>query len=298
MHDLIIIGGGPAGLSAAIYAARFKLDTIVLAKQPGGLIMTAHLIENWPGIASISGLELAEKMKEHASKFKVPIVEQDVIGVEKTNAGFDVRTSEKVYKGKTVLFATGTERRKLGVPGEEEFLGKGVSYCAACDGPFFREKTVAVIGGSDAAAKEAMLLTQWAKKVYIIYRKGKIRAEPATTELVEKNKKIEIIANANVVEIKGKKLVESIKLDTDKELKLDGVFIEIGGVPTTAMAKGLGIKINDQGEIIIDKESRTNIAGVFAAGDVTDRKYKQALMASAEGATAAFNAYKYIKKIE
>lgn len=172
MHDFVIIGGGPAGLAAAIYAARFKLDAVVLAKQTGGMILTADVVENYPGFPSISGTELMKKFKQHVKKFGVPLVEQEAVNVKKTKDGFDVRTKEKTYRTKTVLFATGTERRKLGVPGELVFTGHGVSYCTACDGPLFKNKTVAIIGGSDAAAKEALLLARWASKVYIIYRKG------------------------------------------------------------------------------------------------------------------------------
>jgi len=295
LYDIIIIGGGPAGMAAAIYAARFKLNAVVLTKMPGGLIVTAHLIENYPGFASISGAELAEHMKQHVKKFNVPMVEEEVIDIKRTKNGFDVRTKENVYAGRTVLFATGTERRKLGVPGEAQFAGRGVSYCAVCDGPFFRGKTVAVIGGSDAAAKEALLMSQWASKVYIIYRKENLRAEPATIETVSKNSKIEIISNANVVEIKGGKMVESVLLDTGEDLRLEGVFIEIGGVPTSAIAKALGVDVNERGEIIIDKNGCTNAPDIFAAGDVTDRQYKQAITAAAEGSAATFSAYKYIK---
>ncbi|MEM7819988.1 MAG: FAD-dependent oxidoreductase [Candidatus Aenigmatarchaeota archaeon] len=296
MFDIVIIGGGPAGLTAAIYAARFKMSAVVLAKMPGGLLTSAHLIENWPGFESITGIELMKRIQDHVEKLGVKVLIEDVIDINKSKEGFKVRTEGKTYDARTILFATGTERRRLGVRGESDFLGKGVSYCAVCDGPFFKEKTVAVVGGSDAAAKEALLLTRWAKKVYIIYRKQEIRPEPATADAVKANKKIEIVANANVTEIMGKRFVEAVQLDNGKKLSVDGVFIEIGGNPISAMAKKLGVSLNDRGEIVTDKDGRTNVPGIYAAGDVTNRTYKQALMAAAEGASAIFSAYRFMKE--
>jgi len=197
------------------------------------------------------------------------------------------------------LISTGTKHRNLDVPGEKEFTGKGVSYCAVCDGAFFGGKEVAVIGGSDSAAKEALFLSEHASKVYIIYRKEKIRAEPINTERVEKNKKIQIINNTNVLEIKGEGMVTGVTLDRaykgSKEFKLGGVFIEVGKLPRSALAKSLGVKLAKNGEIIVDKDMNTNIPGVYAAGDVISGGFKQAITAAAQGVTATNSAFDYVK---
>jgi len=295
MHDVIIIGAGPAGLSAAIYAERFRLKTLVIGRVIGGLITSTHLVENWPGEVSITGLGLMDKVIDHAKSLGVELIEDEVIDVIKSKQGFEVKTSNKVYETKSIIIATGTEHRKLGVPGEKEYAGKGVSYCAKCDSTFFKDKVVGVVGGSDSAAKEALLLADYAKKVYIIYRKERIRAEPINAERVARNNKIEIIPNVNVKEIRGNKIVKSVLLDNGRELILDGVFIEIGQLPKTELARKLGCKLNDKGEVIIDRDSRTSVSGVYAAGDCTDSDYKQAITGSAEGVKAAFSAYEQVR---
>lgn len=299
IYDTIIIGTGVAGYSAAIYNARFKLNTLVLGKRIGGLLQDTHVVENWPGIKSISGADLMKNLKEHVESYKVEIKEEEVIDVKKESYDFTVKTKKQEYKAKTIIFATGSERRKLDVKGAKEFENKGVSYCALCDGPLFKDKTVAVIGGSDSASKEALLLSEHAKKVYIIYRKDKLRAEPINLQRVLKNEKITIIYNTNITEIKGDKFVNSVMLDTNyknqKELQVDGVFIEIGQMPGSYLVERLGVKVNEKNEIIINKDSETNVDGVFAAGDVTNTKFKQGIVAAAEGSTASFSLYKYIK---
>jgi thioredoxin reductase (NADPH) len=196
-----------------------------------------------------------------------------------------------------VVIATGSERKKLGVPGEEEFAGRGVSYCATCDGPFYRDKIVSVIGGSDSAAKEALFLSQNVKKVYIIYRGEEIRAEPINKKRVEKNHKIEIIYKTNIVEIKGDNTVKSVIFDNGTEFEVDGVFIEVGSIPNSDLAKRIGVKTNEKDEIIINRKSETNIPGIFAAGDVADAPFKQAITGVAEGVVAAYSAFDYIKEI-
>ena len=301
MHDVIIIGGGPAGLSAAMYAGRLKLKTLVLTKERGGTITTTNDIANWPGIKKTDGMALAKQLEEHALEYKdVEIKDAMVARVKKKDDNFIVETQSGEYEGKTLILAAGTEVRKLGIPGEEEFAGKGVHYCALCDGFFYKDKTIAVIGGSDSAAKEALLLTQWAKKIYIIYRKEQIRAEPVNLDKVEKSDKIEIINNTNVTEIKGKDHVDTLVLDKEyngsKELKVDGVFIEIGRVPGTVLVKDVGVKLNEKGEVIINRKSETNVPGFFAAGDITDCFFKQAIVASSEGVTATYSAYVYLQK--
>jgi thioredoxin reductase (NADPH) len=301
MRDVIIIGGGPAGLSAAMYAGRLKLKTLILTKERGGTIITTNDIMNWPGIKKTDGMTLAKQLEEHALDYPdVEIKDAMVAGVKKKDDNFIVETQSGEYEAKTVILAAGTEVRKLGIPGEEKFSGKGVHYCALCDGFFYTDKTLAVIGGSDSAAKEALVLTQWAKKVYIIYRKEKIRAEPVNLDKVEKSDKIEIINNTNVTEIKGGEQVDTLVLDKpyegSNELKVDGVFVEIGRVPATVLVKDVGVKLNEKGEVTINRQSETNIPGFFAAGDITDSTFKQAIVASSEGVTAAFSAYVYLQK--
>ena len=205
---------------------------------------------------------------------------------------------KNLYECKTLIITTGMEKRKLGIPGEKEFLGKGVSYCGTCDGPLFKDKIVGVVGGSDAAGVEALLLTEYAKKVYIIYRREQLRAEPVTFEQIKKNKKIEIIYKSNVTEIKGKQFVESVILDNGRELKLDGLFIEIGGIPTSYLVKDIGVKLTEDGHVIVDETQETNVDYIFAAGDITNasNKFKQIITAASEGCLAALSAYKHVRQ--
>lgn len=299
MYDLIIIGGGPAGLTAGIYSARYKLNALILTAKPGGQMTEAHKIENWPGTESISGLELAKKLEGHAKKLGTKIKRAEVIDVKKNNGPFLVTTSEgERYEGISLILALGTEKRKLDIPGEDKYSGKGVSRCAICDAPLFKDKTVAVVGGSNAAAHSALLLVKYAKKVYIIYRKEAIRPDPLLEEELKGNKKIEIINNRQVKEIKGNKFIEHALLDNGENLKLEGLFIEIGGIPYAVIAKKLGIELDNDSFIIVDKAQSTNIKGVFAAGDITtgSNKLMQVITAAAEGAIAATSAYKFVKE--
>jgi len=227
------------------------------------------------------------------------IKEEKVEKISGKTGAFKVKTGKGEYSGRSVLFATGTKWRELDVPGSKEFKNKGVAYCALCDGPLYKNKTVAVVGGSDSAAKDALLLAEHAKKVYIIYRKEKIRAEPINLKRIEQNKKIVVINNTNVVEVKGEQMVKSVVLDKafegKKEIVLDGVFVAIGHIALSGLAKELGVKLNKKGEIIINhKDSSTNVGGVFGAGDVADKPFKQAITGVAEGATAAHSAYEFI----
>ncbi len=296
-YDLIIIGGGCAGYPAAIYAARFNLKTLVIASEKGGLITTTHLVENYPGFISLSGPELAEKLEEHVKANNVPIENDIVKSVGKKGKYFIVKTeiSEKEYKSKAIVLATGTKHRHLGVPGEKEFQGRGVSYCATCDGPFFKNKTVAIVGGSDSAAKEAMVLSQNSSKVYMFIR-SHLKAEPINADRIRKIENVEIIEGVNVKEIKGDKLVQKVLLDNGKEIELQGIFIAIGMLPQNELAKSLGVKLNEKGEIIIDREARTNVEGIFAAGDVTNASWKQGITAAAEGSFAGYSAFEYINQ--
>jgi thioredoxin reductase (NADPH) len=299
VYDLIIIGQGPAGLSAGIYASRYKLKTLILGEEPGGTATHAYKIKNYPGFSSISGMDLMKKFREQINE-SVEIKQEKVIELKEENL-FVVTTKEGVCKSKTIIVAAGTKRRELNIPGEHEFLGKGVSYCATCDAMFFKDKRVAVIGGNDAAAMSAMLVSEYASKVFIIYRKEKIRAEPAKVAMIEKNQKIKIINNTNVLGIKGNNMVESLVLDKENngsnELKVDGVFIEIGSVPSTVLTKKIGINLDENGYIIVDGGMNTNIKGVYAAGDITtgSNKFWQIITAASEGAIAAKSAYDFLK---
>ncbi|MEK6835414.1 MAG: FAD-dependent oxidoreductase [Nanoarchaeota archaeon] len=310
MYDIIIIGAGVTGMASAMYAARLNLKTLVIGTNSsnelpiGGVITLTEVVENYPGFIRLTGPELAEKIRLHALDYKplVEIKEDLVINIKKHGGRFTIATkSGKSYIAKTILFATGTKWRKLPMKGALQYESKGVHYCALCDGALFKNKVVAVIGGSDSAAKEALLLAQHAKKVYLIYRGEKIRPEPINGERIKRNKKITVITKTNVVEIKGNKFVTHIVLDNKYQgsniIKLDGVFGAIGSDPLSELAKKLGVKINNKNEIIIDHHnSKTNIPGVFAAGDVVDTEFKQAITGVAEGVTATYSAYKYINE--
>lgn len=303
MYDIVIIGGGVSGLSAAIYAGRFLMKTAVVAEKLGGTIVLTDDVANYPGFNRITGLELGDKIQGHVKDYDVEIIEKKVTKVEKCKEGcFKVFTDDEYHHTKTIVFATGTDWRKLNVPGEKEFTGKGVHYCALCDGPFYKDKIIGIVGGSDSAAKEALLLAEYGKKVYIIYRGEKIRPEPINLNRVMENETIEVINNTNVIEIKGDKYVTSVILDNpykgSNEFKLDALFIDIGHNPLSGLAKTIGVALNEKDEIIIDRESKTNVRGVFAAGDVVDTKFKQAITGVAEGVTAAYSAYHYVNETE
>lgn len=301
VYDMVVIGGGIGGYSAALYASRFKLKTLVLTQEKGGRLQLTHLIENYPGTGPISGFDLMQAAEKQATQFGGEIKVEKVKGVTKEGKLFVTHTEANNYKSKTVIIATGIERRTLNIPGEKEFQNKGVSFCATCDGALFRGKTVAVIGGADSAIKEALLLTDYAKKVYVVYRGEKIRPEPITMEQIEKKVKegkVEIVTNTNLTEITGNKLVNGIVLDRpykgSNKIAVEGVFIEVGGTPGSSIAQGLGVELDKKGSIIVDTESKTNVPGFFAAGDVTNSKWKQGIIAASQGSFAAFSAYSYI----
>ena len=309
-YDFIIIGAGGTGLAAGMYGARLGLKSLVLGSSHGselpigGVITTTNVVENYPGFIRLTGTELAEKIEKHARSYDlVEIKEEMVKEITKKKNGFNIKTKNEEYSGKTILFATGTKWKKLpeSVKGSREFENRGVNFCALCDSPLYKNKVVAVIGGSDSAAKDALLLSEHAKKVYIIYRGEQIHPEPINMERVEKNSKIELINNTNITEVKGEQVVTGIVLDKDykgkKEIPLDGVFVAIGHIVLSDLAKPLGVKLNEKGEIIINhKTSETNIPGVYAAGDVADKSFKQAITGVAEGCTAAHSAYEFIRK--
>ena len=307
-YDIIIIGGGGVGLASAMYAGRLNLKVLVLGHSHGselpigGVITTTNMVENYPGFSKISGVNLAKKIEEHAREYKeVTIKTEKAEEIKKLKTCFKVITKKGEYNSKALIFATGTKWRKLDVPGSGEFERRGVNYCALCDAPLYKDRIVAVIGGSDTAAKDALILTEHAKKVYIIYRGEKIHPEPDILDKINKNKKIEIINNTNIKEVKGNGIVSEVILDKkykeNNSLKLDGIFVAIGHVVLSDLAKSIGVKTNEKGEIIIDhKTSKTNIKGVFAAGDVTDKPFKQLIIGVADGCTASYGAYEYITK--
>lgn len=301
-YDIIIVGGGPAGLAAAIYTARRKVVIVVFeAENVGGQIWKTPLIENYPGVKGISGLDLANIMKEQVEALGVEIKPERVVEIGKEGSAFSVKTARGSYKAKAVILATGAQAKKLDIQGEEAYVGKGVSYCAICDAPLFRDKIVAVVGGSDSAAKSALLVADYAAKVYLIHRRDALRAEPLLQDRLFANKKIEPVWNKVVEGIKGQPLVEGIILRDTKtnektELTVGGVFVEIGGIPATVLASKLGVECNERGYIKVDKHQRTNVAGFFAAGDVTDFPLRQVATAVGEGATAATSACEYVGK--
>lgn len=295
IYDLIIIGAGPAGLTAAIYARRYLLNTIIIGRTPGGTITEAHKVCNFPSYKSISGIELMKKTIEQVKDLGIDIKQEEVKEIKK-NKIFEVKTNNLTYKTKKIILAIGRKKEKLNVKGEDKFLGKGVSYCAVCDASFFKNKIVAVIGGSNAALTTALLLAENAKKVYIIYRKEKFfRAEPLWVKQVEKNKKIKTLFNSNLKEIYGDEKVKGAKLNNEKDIKVSGIFIEIGSIPNKEFPKQLNLE-TEKGYIKINKKQETSIKGIYAAGDITNNSLKQIITACGEGAIAATSTYKEIKK--
>lgn len=307
IYDFLVIGAGCSGASGAMYASRLNLNSLMIGELPGGLITTTHLVENWPGEKSISGPDLAVKLVDHATSFGVPLKSERVTEIRKAvpnppegkQSGYVVKTASNEYWAKTVLIATGTKHRKLNAPGEKEFENKGVSYCALCDGAFFKEKVVCVVGGGDSAAKEALLLSEYASKVYIFVRKDFLRAEPVNGDRVKaKGDKIEVRFRSEIEEILGGEKVEKLRLKGGEEIDMDGVFVAIGHIALSDLAKDLGVDLDDKGQIQINRNSETNIPGIFGAGDVTDTSFKQAITGSAEAVTASFWAFEYLGRNE
>jgi thioredoxin reductase (NADPH) len=305
MYDLIIIGGGICGFTAAMYAGRLGLKTLVLeGKVMGGTITTTNIVENWPGIKKITGEELANQVIEHAKEYKIDIVEEWVsdvkIGGEK--GCFTVSAADKNYEGETLIFATGAKHRKHPGKGAEKLENKGVHYCALCDGPLYSGKKLAVIGGSDSAAKEALLLSEFAENVHLLIRGDQLRGESINNDRVAKNKKIIVKTGVTVTEMKGNNKLESMVLrkkdGVEEELSVDGAFVAIGIIPLSDLATSIGVKVNSKKEIIIDRTSSTNLKGVFACGDVTDTKFKQAITGAGEAVSAAYWAYAYVNDPE
>jgi thioredoxin reductase (NADPH) len=299
-YDVIIIGGGPAGLSAGIYTARARLSTLLIEKAAiGGQIINATKVENYPGYTDgVSGIELTQAMHQQAEKFGVKTLYDEVVGIELSGKQKVVKTPQGDFLAGAVIIAGGAERQKLGVPGEAELTGKGVSYCATCDGAFFRDKAVAVIGGGNAAVTEALELTKFASKVTLIHRRNELRAAKIMQEKLTVDKKIDILWDTVVLEILGDKLVKKIKLrnvktNKDSELEVAGVFVSVGSQPATGYLKGL-IILDAVGAIVTNDKLETSVPGIFAAGDIRSGSIRQVVGATGDGAMAAINAGKYL----
>ncbi len=301
VYDLVIIGGGPAGLTAGIYARRAMLNTLLLERTGiGGQIIVTDLVENFPGFPEISGAELAAKFEQHAMKFGLETKSfVEVMGIEDRGKTKLVKTNDGDIETKTVIIASGTTPKKLGAKGELEFTGKGVSYCATCDGFFFRDKTVVVVGGGDSAITEAIYLTKMTKKVYVVHRRDKLRAEKINQEHAFSNPKISFIWDSVLEEIIGKQVVEkvvirNVKTNEFSELKTDGIFIYVGLIPNTGFAD---VEKDEGGFIIPYPGQATSVKGIFVAGDCRVTPLRQIATAVGDGAIAAVSAERYIERL-
>ncbi len=302
-YELAIIGAGAAGLAAGIYGARSGLKTLILEeKMAGGTIADAPIIENYPGFQSINGRELAKKMVVHCRSVGVGIHDlEKVVSLDLKGNKKMVKTDKTAYETKAVIFASGTHQRELGVPGEKEFRGRGVSYCGVCDGPLFKNKRVLVAGGGNSAVITTLYIAELASEVKLLHRRGMLRAEEALVKALKNKNNVEILWNTEVKEIKGANVVGKVllfdnKTGETKELKLDGVFIQAGEAPNSQLAKKAGVNVDEKGYIVVDVRQRTNIAGVYAAGDVTNHPVKQVGTAVGQGITAALEAYGYVRQ--
>lgn len=304
MFDTAIIGLGAAGYTAAIYAARYKLTTLLVGEEEGGMGVTAVEVGNWPGDTQVTGPELMERMKKHATSFaEVTLRHARVAKVEKTDGGFRLTFGDgKTEDAKTVIFATGSNKRHLDVPGEKEFAGKGVSYCATCDAFFFKGKTVAVVGGGDSAVEGAAIVAQVAKKLYLIHRRAAFKAEPYWVNRVKEKSNVSFVLERQVKEIKGDAKVTGLVLDQPFEgsdlLPVDGVFVEIGALPAVELPKALGCALDERGFLKVDEAMQTTVPGVFAAGDVSggSNHFAQFVTAAGEGAVAVSGVFGYLQK--
>ncbi len=300
VYDLIILGAGPAGLTAGLYAGRKKINAIILTEKIGGQSL-GYTIENYPGLMGIAGAELIDKTKKQVEKYGISIKDGAAIAaIERKNGNFLIKTENgDSFETKAVIVATGKMPKKLDIAGAKEFEGRGVSFCTTCDAPLFSGKSVAVIGGGNAALMSAMDLLPYAEKIYVLQHRERFAGDEIIQERLRKSQKAELIVNAEISEIKGKKFVEKIIYEdlfskNKKELEVGGVFVNIGHIPNTAFVKNF-LKLNEKGEIIIESETtETSVRGIFAAGDVANIPYKQYIIASGEGAKAVLSAYHYI----
>jgi len=304
MYDVIVIGGGPGGVAAGVYAARKKMKTLLLTETFGGQSAVSATIENWIGEVSIPGFEYAQKLEKHLKaqediEIKVP---EKASEIKKVNGGFEVLSDKgETYQTKTIIYTAGAQHRHLNVPGEEKFTGKGVVYCSTCDAPFFKEKTVAVVGTGNSGLEACQDLFSYASKIYLVSNNEKIAGDPITAQEVLSHEKVEVIYNASTKEIEGEAMVtgimyEDIQTQEKKRVDLDGIFVEIGMVPNTELVQEL-VELNDWGEIKVDhRTAQTSQEGIFAAGDCVDVKFKQNNIAAGLGCVAALSAHEYVKK--
>ena len=301
-YDVIVIGGGPAGLSAGLYAARASLSTLLIEKGIlGGQIANVEHVENYPGFPEgISGFQLGQAMHQQATKYGLETVAAEVTAIELAKKGKVVKTTESEYLAKALILATGAEPNRLGVPGEERLLGRGVSYCATCDGPLFRDKVVAVIGGGDSAVEEGLILTRFASKVILIHRRDQLRAAKLLQQRAFANQKMEFLWDTVVEEILGDDKVTGLSLRNVKTgerstLEVSGVFIYVGLHPNTEFLREL-LRLDVQGHIVTNEEMQTEIAGIFAAGDMRQNSPRQVITAAGDGATASLSAEKFLSE--
>ena len=300
IYDLVIVGGGPAGLTAAIYAQRARLNTIVLEQNYmcGGQVINTYEVDNYPGFPGINGFELSEKFKKHADQLEANFVEVEVSGVELDGKTKIIHTNEGDYKTKALLIASGCHHKKLGIDGEEELAGMGVSYCATCDGAFFRERTTVVVGGGDVAVEDAIFLARLCKKVYLVHRRNELRAAKSLQEKLQELSNVEIIWDSIVTKIDGKDNVESIQIQNvktkeEKTLEVDGVFVAVGIEPEVKAFDGL-VEQDKSGYIVAGEDGKTSVDGIFVAGDVRTKPLRQIVTAASDGANAVASVEKYL----
>lgn len=301
MYDIIIIGSGPAGLSAAIYAQRACLDTIVIEKNgiSGGQVLNTWEVDNYPGFPGVTGFELSRQFREHANKLGARVVQDEVVQVELSGNVKKVVCEEETYEARCVILASGAHHRTLEVPGEEELRGAGVSYCATCDGAFFRGRTVAVVGGGDAALEDAIFLARMCEKVYIVHRRDKLRGAKRLQERLQALENIEFVWNSETAAIEGDGQVEALRLrqtktGEERRLDVDGVFIAVGIAPESELYAGQ-LELDEQGYIRADESGQASVPGVFAAGDVRTKALRQILTAASDGANCVASAERYLQ---
>lgn len=302
MYDVVIIGGGPAGFTAALYAARARLDTLLIERMySGGQMATTDMMENYPGFQEpVSGPDLAIRMENQAKRFGAKVINDDVVELTPDTVVKTIKTRNGIYQGKAVILCMGASPKEMGIPKEKQFRGSGVSYCATCDGAFYKDRTVAIVGGGNTAAEDALYLTRFCPKVYIIHRRDSMRATKVLQDALLNNEKVEFIWNSAVEGIRGEFGVEGIRVKNLKnsetrDIEVDGLFVAIGTTPNSDLVKGK-VEMNEAGYIITDENMQANIFGVFAAGDIREKVLRQVITAAADGATAAYMAERYINE--
>jgi thioredoxin reductase (NADPH) len=299
MYDLIIIGSGPAGMAAAIYAKRAQLNFIILERTfAGGQIINTYEVENYPGIKTLSGMDLSNMFREHVESLGASIDSDDVVSLNISGKVKKVITTKNTYETKTIILATGATWKKLGAEGEEKFTGRGVSYCATCDGAFYKDKEVVVVGGGDVAVEDAIYLARICKKVYLVHRRDELRAVKGLQERLFTNKNVEILWDSELDEIYGDEFVEGVTIYNNKSkdktnIKIDGVFVAVGTIPNSQLLNGK-VEMDDNNWVITDEWCMTNVKGVFAAGDVRKKVLKQVITAASDGAIATYGAERFI----